>query len=69
MLDGLGGVPSENERLFFRVVPKASITVDGRYADLASIEEGQLARVMYTVRDERHCTQAVAVFSSGGGSG
>ena len=59
----------KNERLSFRVAPKASITVDGRYAEMASIEEGQHARVRYIVRDERHRTQAVAVFSFGGGSG
>ena len=59
--------PDQNERLFFRVAPKASITVDGRSAELANIEKGQHARVRYIVRDKRHRAQAVAVFSSGVG--
>lgn len=61
--------PVKGESQTFIVAPRATITVDGRQAELASIEEQQQAQIRYVDRNERNRARTVTVFSDSGGTG
>lgn len=48
----------------FGIAPDLAVTIDGKSAELAAVQEGQQAKVEYVVRGDRNLARALDVFGS-----
>ena len=59
----------QGDRLTFKVVDDAQITLDDQQAELADAQEGQQAQVTYVVVNEQNRARVVALISGDEGTG
>ncbi len=55
----------QGDRLTFKVVDGAQITLNDQQAELADVKEGQQAQITYVVVNEQNRARAVALISGG----
>ena len=59
----------QGDRLVFKVVDDAQITLDDQQAEMADVQEGQQAQITYVVFNEQNRARAVALISADEGTG
>lgn len=59
----------QGDRLIFKVVDDAQITVDDQQAEMADVQEGQQAQIQYVTVNEQNRARIVGLISSGEGTG
>ena len=59
----------QGDRLIFKVVDGAQITLDDQQAEMADVQEGQQAQIQYTSFNEQNRARVVGLISSGEGTG
>ena len=55
----------QGDRLIFKVVDGARITLDDQQAEMADVQEGQQAQIQYTSFNEQNRARVVGLISSG----
>jgi hypothetical protein len=58
----------QGDRLIFKVVDGARITLDDQQAEMADVQEGQQAQIQYTSFNEQNRARVVGLISSGEGT-
>jgi hypothetical protein len=58
----------QGDRLIFKVVDGAQITLDDQQAEMADVQEGQQAQIQYTSFNEQNRARVVGLISSGEGT-
>jgi outer membrane biogenesis lipoprotein LolB len=58
----------QGDRLIFKVVDGAQITLDNQQAEMADVQEGQQAQIQYTSFNEQNRARVVGLISSGEGT-
>ena len=59
----------QGDRLTFKVVDDAQITLDDQQAEMAEVQEGQQAQIQYVTVNEQNRARVVGLISSGEGTG
>ena len=59
----------QGDRLVFKVVDDAQITLDDQQAEMADVQEGQQAQITYVVVNELNRARVVALISGDEGTG
>jgi hypothetical protein len=59
----------QGDRLVFKVVNEAQITLDDQQAEMADVQEGQQAQITYVVVNEQNRARVVALISGDEGTG
>ena len=59
----------QGDRLVFKVVDDAQITLDDQQAEMADAQEGQQAQITYVVANEQNRARVVALISGDEGTG
>ena len=59
----------QGDRLIFKVVDGAQITLDDQQAEMADVQEGQQAQIQYISFNEQNRARVVGLISSGEGTG
>jgi ABC-type Fe3+-hydroxamate transport system substrate-binding protein len=59
----------QGDRLVFKVVDDAQITLDDKPAEMADVQERQQAQIQYVTVNEQNKARIVGLISSGEGSG
>jgi hypothetical protein len=57
------------ERMIFKVIDKAEITLNDKPAEMTDMEEGQQAQIQYVVVNDVNRARAVGLISDGEGTG
>jgi len=59
----------QGDRLVFKVIDDAQITLDDKPAEMADVLEGQKAQIQYVTFNEQNRARVVGLISSGEGTG
>jgi hypothetical protein len=59
----------QGDRLVFKVIDDAEITLDDQPAEMADVQEGQQAQIEYIAFNEQNRARVVELISSGEGTG
>ena len=59
----------QGNRLVFKVIDDAQISLDDQPAEMADVQEGQQAQIQYVTVNEQNRARVVALISSGEGTG
>ncbi len=59
----------QGDRLLFKVIDDAQITLDDQQAEMADVQEGQQAQITYVVVNEQNRARVVALISGDEGTG
>jgi hypothetical protein len=60
---------AQGDRLVFKVIDDAQITLDDQPAEMADVQEGQQAQIEYIAFNEQNRARLVELISSGEGTG
>jgi hypothetical protein len=60
---------AQGDRLVFKVIDDAEITLDDQPAEMADVQEGQQAQIEYIAFNEQNRARIVELISSGEGTG